>query len=617
MNWQQLQALLWLRWRLMANQWRRAGKLNAALMMIATVGLVALAIPLFFVCLATGLYVIPKAEPVYLLYAWDGVIVAFLFFWMIGLITELQRTEPLSITKFLHLPVSVNGAFLINYLSSLLRISLIVLLPIMLGFCLAQIYVKGALLLLVLPSLAAFVLMITALTYQFQGWLASLMTNPRRRRTVVVVTTTVFVLVLQLPNLLNFFGFWKVHQQGVQSDTDAEDSAKLTLDFQTQKIGYEEYQRRSQELVDKRAVARQQVNRETAEAAERTVRLANQVLPIGWLPLGVMSAAEGRPLPTILGCLGMTLIGSASLWRAYRTTIRLYQGTYSSGSRQPVAAPAKVSSATAGKPKVLLLEWRLPGFSEPVSAIALGSLRSLLRSPEAKMMLLTLVILSVIFASSLLKVPLKIPDEARPLFAIGGMLLVLFGVLQLMSNQFGFDRDGFRVFVLCAARRRDILLGKNLAFAPLTLGMAALMLIVLQFVSPLRIDHFLAMIPLYISMYLLFCLLANLISIMAPLHIAPGSFKPSNPKLKTILLQMVMFMFLFPLVQVPTLLPLGIEAGAQHLGWASPRMPIFLMLSLAECAAIVWIYRVLLDWQGNLLQSREQKILDAVTNRAT
>ena len=46
---------------------------------------------------------------------------------------------------------------------------------------------KGILLLPVLPALAAFLLMVTALTYQFQGWLASLMSNPRRRRTVIVV----------------------------------------------------------------------------------------------------------------------------------------------------------------------------------------------------------------------------------------------------------------------------------------------------------------------------------------------------------------------------------------------------------------------------------------------
>ena len=64
-----------------------------------------------------------------------------------------------------------------------------------------------------LPSLAAFLLMVTALTYQFQGWLASLMSNPRRRRTVIVATTAIFVLIAQLPNLLNFFAPWGAQQQ--------------------------------------------------------------------------------------------------------------------------------------------------------------------------------------------------------------------------------------------------------------------------------------------------------------------------------------------------------------------------------------------------------------------
>ena len=57
------------------------------------------------------------------MYAWDALIVAFLLFWGIGLLTELQRNDPLSLSKFLHLPVSVNSAFLINYLSSLVRSS--------------------------------------------------------------------------------------------------------------------------------------------------------------------------------------------------------------------------------------------------------------------------------------------------------------------------------------------------------------------------------------------------------------------------------------------------------------------------------------------------------------
>ena len=158
--------------------------------MIVAVGLLVTAIPLFIGCFMLGLYAIPKAQPVHLMYAWDGLIVAFLFFWGIGLITELQRTEPLSLSKFLHLPVSVNGAFLINYRQlavapepDRLRAGDARVLP---GAGRRQ---GDGCCCRVLPLLAAFLLMVTALTYQFQGWLASLMSNPRRRRTVIVAAT--------------------------------------------------------------------------------------------------------------------------------------------------------------------------------------------------------------------------------------------------------------------------------------------------------------------------------------------------------------------------------------------------------------------------------------------
>ena len=181
-------------------------------------------------------------------------------------------------------------------------------------------------------------------------------------------------------------------------------------------------------------------------------------------------------MPSLLGFLGMTLIGTASLWRAYRTTIGLYQGQSTVRKGRP--APAVASPASARKPGALLLEARLPGLSEPVSAIALGGLRSLLRSPEAKMMLLTPVLMGAIFGSMLLKVAEQRFRTRCGRWSPSGRLgSSLFGMLQLMANQFGFDRDGFRVFVLCAAPRRDILLGKNLAFAPLALGMAAILLI--------------------------------------------------------------------------------------------------------------------------------------------
>ena len=615
MNWQHFQAFVWLRWRMMVNQWRRAGAFNAVLMMVIAVGAVVVAVPLLIGSFAMGVNAIPKGTPMHLLYVWDGLIVAFLFTWMIGLITELQRSEPLSLSKFLHLPVSVKSAFLINYFSSLLRLSLIFFVPMMLGYSLALVFVKGAMLLTVLPALAAFLLMVTALTYQFQGWLSSLMSNPRRRRLVVVAVTVIFVLGAQLPSLLSSNVAPFLTSQAEQLRQLTKEMDELNRAFQANEVDGKEFTRRLKELVDHDELATKQADSELPEQVEGSALLANLVLPIGWLPLGVKGAAEGRLIPALLGILGMTLIGSASLWRAYRTTVGVYQGQATVRGSQPSSRVAS-TPAGLGKTRTLLLERRIPGLSEPVTAIALGGLRSLLCSPEAKMMLLSPLIMAVIFGTMLLRRSglQNVSDWIRPLFGVGAMFVVLFGVLQLMSNQFGFDRGGFRIFVLSAASRRDILLGKNLAFAPFVAGMALVLLVAVQVFVPMRVDHFLAMFPQFVSMFLLFCLLTNLLSIYAPIYIAAGALRHSKPKMSVVLSQLLTFVILFPLTQVLTLLPLGIEVLIKSQGWI-PQVPVYLILSLLQCALVVLIYRLLLSWQGGLFQSREQQIVEIVTNR--
>ena len=616
MNWEHLKAFVWLRWKLLYNQARRAGAVNAVLTVIVVVAAIFTAVPLFIGALMLGLFAIPKAQPAHLMYAWDGVLVAFLFFWLIGLITELQRTDPLSLSKFMHLPVSANGAFLINYFSSLVRLSLIIFLPVMLGYSVALVVVKGISMLPVFLLVAAFLVMVTGLTYQFQGWLAALMSNPRRRRTVIMLATVSIVLIAQLPNLFNFMSPWGpvrgAQRRAEKSVAVGQELDKLNRELQSGAIDANEATRRTNEIMERQKLARQS-DGESLQKFERMARFVNMILPIGWLPFSVMGAAEGSFVPSILGFLGMTSIGAVSLYRAYRTTVGMYQGQQSSRKGRP--APAAAISAEKRKPAKNMVEANLPLVSEPVAAVALAGLRSLLRAPEAKMMLISPFVMTVIFGSMLWRSRDNLSDFLRPFVAIGGMMFVLLGVVQLMANQFGFDRDGFRVFVLSAARRRDILLGKNLSFAPLVLGMAALLLGTLQAVCPLRWDHFLSMIPQYISMYLLFCLVMNFLSIFAPVHVAAGSLKPSHPKFVTVLMHMVTFMIFFPLTQVMTLAPLGTEYVLRLLGYG-PGIPICLLLSILECGLIAVIYFLCTDGLGSLLQSREQKILETVTAKA-
>src|SRR5262249_39269747 len=155
------------------------------------------------------------------------------------------------------------------------------------------------------------------------------------------------------------------------------------------------------------------------------------------------------------------------------------------------------------------------------------------------------IFMLVIFGGVFLRSNSTPPEFMRPLIASGGISMLFYTMSGLAGNQFGFDRSGFRVFVLSSATRRDILLGKNLALIPFVLGLASMVVVLLQVVYPMRIDHFLAVLLQMVPMYLVYSLVANLLSILAPMPIAPGSLRPSKPKGMTLLIHFA-FMFLFP-----------------------------------------------------------------------
>ena len=151
MNGAQLQALLWLRWRLTYNQWRRGGKLGAAItLVVMAIGLI-LATVGGMVGLLGGALALAHASPDATRLSWDGLVVLFLSLWTIGLVTELQRSELIDLSRLLHLPVSLRGAFLVNYLASHVSFSLAMTLPAMLGLTAGLVLGRGLAMVLLFP----------------------------------------------------------------------------------------------------------------------------------------------------------------------------------------------------------------------------------------------------------------------------------------------------------------------------------------------------------------------------------------------------------------------------------------------------------------------------------
>jgi phosphate starvation-inducible membrane PsiE len=587
MNWEHLRAFLWLRSRLNANKSKRASSLSNTLNTILMVLAVVVGIAAFTGSLALSYYVVAKQSPSIVLYVWDGVVAVFLFFWFVILSVELQRSELLPLEKFLHYPISVSGLFLINYIASVLseHIAVFLFVPAMLGLSLGLVIVRGIAMLWLFPLLLAFLLMVTAVTYQFRGWLAVLMLNKRHRRTVVTVVTLVSVLLFQLPYIsTRVFGGRRSRGPAITNN----------------------------------------------EQAGQIAKTVSMTVPLGWLPYGAMAAAEGRFLPPVLGIMGMTLIGAISLRRSYRTTVRLYTGNYGSGQTKKAsttkAMPAAVISpkeTAEHSPQAVprpagarsFLEMQLPWVSEQASVVAVTTFRSLTRAPEAKMVLLSPLVMIFIFGTSVVRMSSRPGEFTRPLMASAVLAMILFGMGQLAGNQFSFDRSGFRNFVLAAAPRREILLGKNLALAPLILGLALVAVIFLQVYFPMRLDYFVAALCQMVTMFLLFCLFSNFVSILNPTPIRAGSLKPAvKPSGKTILFGLLT-VALFPFALAPSMVPLGLEIGLHWLGWF-PGVPISLLFSVGEVLAVGYLYSWVLDRQGELLQSRELRILDVVSARA-
>lgn len=93
MNWDQLRAILWLRWRLSRNQFLRGGTLNAVLAVVITVLMALGACSAAVGGVAGGWAAGAKAQPDIILIIFDAIIFVFMLFWGTGLMVEIQRSE--------------------------------------------------------------------------------------------------------------------------------------------------------------------------------------------------------------------------------------------------------------------------------------------------------------------------------------------------------------------------------------------------------------------------------------------------------------------------------------------------------------------------------------------
>lgn len=572
MNREQLKTILWLRWRLMRNQWSRSGGLGAVLAVIVGFGAFVMAAGCFTAALLGAAFGLSDAKPTVIMGIWFGVTAVFLFFWLLGLVTELQRSETIDLQKLMHLPVALGQLFVVNYLVSHFTLSIIIMVPVMLGLAIGLAIARGPEMALMIPLALSMVVMITAWTYCLRGWLASMMSNPRRRRTVIMCISLAFILLAQGPNLyFNVFGHHSASSQN---------SAR---------------------------------NAATGELFNNLVAAQGFIPPL-WVSVGAQGLAEKNVLPALygtLGCLGLATLG---LRRAYRSTVKFYHGE-TGGKTAARGRPADITPRTAraiNKSGNRFLEWQLPPVPEQSAALALATLRSLLRAPEVKMALGGQVLsMLIVFAMVFFRSPPQLPGSASPFIATCVVTFSTFLLIQFFANQFGFDRDGFRSLILSPADRRLILLGKNLAILPVGFSFGFILLALVSVWLHLPLLAVAAALFQLMTLLLIASLGGNLLSILVPFRIQPGSMKPTKmPGLAMfvmILCQMLLPITMAPVFAGPLLAWLWQRAGLPAF------VPVNLICSALLCGVMVLIYWQALTPLGRLLQRRETKILGVVT----
>lgn len=579
MNWEQIRTILWLRWRLTKNQWARGGQFNAILMMIVVFCCIFISFSGFFIGLLIGIgaFGMTKVSPGALLLIWDFITGAFLFFLLVGVIEEIQRSETIDIGRIMYLPVSLKEIFLLNYFASYLTLSIILFLPAMLGISLGLALSRGFSMLLMVPLVLGFVFMITSWTYCLRGWMVRLMINKRRRRAIIAGITVALILISQLPYLLT--NVLPHHYENRQRSVR---------------------QAPSEPQIDVTSVA---------QSLERNSVLltVHKVVPLLWVSYGVMSLADGSIWPAFFGLAGLLLLGGLGLRRAYRGTVRFYQGQ--TESKRIKRAPEKEKTAIA---KGGLLERPLAGPLQEALVLAIVFFRSLKRAPEVKLVLVNnMIILAVLGGTFIFRRSVAVSDEFKPFVISGVAVFTFFGMLQLFFNQFGFDRYGFRTLVLLPVQRKYILLGKNLALIPVVVIIGLIFLTIVKFLLDVRLIVVLAALVQSAAAYLLLSMAGNLTSVLVPYRIAPGSLKPTK---LTPLMTFKVFLthLLFPMLMFPLFIPPALGLLFASLSGLSA-ISVNLLVSVIILVILVFFYRFSLKSFGSLLQQQEKNILQIVT----
>ena len=179
---------------------------------------------------------------------------------------------------------------------------------------------------------------------------------------------------------------------------------------------------------------------------------------------------------------------------------------------------------------------------------------------------------------------------------------------------FAYDRSGFRVFVLSSMDRTRILLGRNLAFAPILSFLSALCIFGFALLYGVSLRMTALAIITTVTMLPPYFLVMNLMAILTPFPLAAGSIQPKHFDFTTVIINVLLSMIL-PFILMASMVPVGVYYLTSTFLPSVAWLPLEAFVGIAMIVASLLLYRTVLPWQGQLLVHREKELLRKVTSK--
>lgn len=333
-----------------------------------------------------------------------------------------------------------------------------------------------------------------------------------------------------------------------------------------------------------------------------------------WTPPGAAADALARGLfagdVSALGLSTLTLVAYAvaCVLLAYRVARRtaLGAGGGGGGGAKRAASRASASVAPAAAREAAYAGWQLPFASPEFSALFEKEVRYALRNAQLRVIALMAVALTMLLrmgpaGTSGQRLLGPLTPYAEGAGTVFGVIYIFMLVAPVSTNLFGYDGSGMRALVLSPVSRRTVLLAKNAAVTLIALLLAAVGigvggLIVRDLSLPVLLFALLS----FVTTAALCAPFGNWLSVQFPKRVEFGK-RMNRSGVAGLMLVPLFFLLLLP--------PAAAIAAGHFAGSHVVKYVILAAFALLS----VGFYALMLPRQGRSLERHELEVLEAVT----